>query len=431
MVALGAPVAGSLVRGLGTWQILFIAIGGTIGLGFATTTGEVLAISGPAGVLTAFAVVGIVAIAVMEGICEMIVLWPISNAMIEFVRTFVDRDLAIVVGIAYWYTYSITMAALIIESANLLTYWSSEVSYHVIAILLFLLVIFAINSRGVKVFGWIELFGGILKVLFVLAIFILMICVNTGAIGNARSLGAQFFNDGFQNNPSVAKTKAEAVLVSIPLAIFSYIGVELLTVTAFEAANPSRLKGPTKHIAYIITVIYLVTIGGFVANLEWFNQNLPNFIDQSRVSLNSTNVLTGRTPHEWGAYSSHNSTAAPIIALLQVGLNITPAIINGILIYAGLSTANTALYVASRTMYGLTRDLSSTSENIMVRIFAKLNTVSPTTRIPVWALIVSCLAFACWTPWIKMPEFNSTSATDTPLWALAVSDVFWFGHPNV
>jgi amino acid transporter len=40
---------------------------------------------------------------VMEGICEMIVLWPISNAMIEFVRAFVDEDLAIVVGIAYWY----------------------------------------------------------------------------------------------------------------------------------------------------------------------------------------------------------------------------------------------------------------------------------------------------------------------------------------
>ncbi len=83
-------------------SLKFIAIGGTIGLGFATTTGEVLAISGPAGVLIAFAVVGVVAIVVNEGICEMIVLWPISNAMMEFVRAFVDRDLAIVVGIAYW-----------------------------------------------------------------------------------------------------------------------------------------------------------------------------------------------------------------------------------------------------------------------------------------------------------------------------------------
>jgi amino acid transporter len=238
------------------------------------------------------------------------------------------------------------------------------------------------------------------------------------------------FNDGFQKNPSVAKTKVEAVLsvsrasaivflnvliyfcacsISIPLAIFSYIGVELLTVTAFEAANPSRLKGPTKHIAYIITVIYLVSIGGFVANLEWFNQNLPKFFDTSLVSLNSTDVLTGRTPHVWEAYSSHNSTAAPIISLLQVGSTLAPQIINGILIYAGISTANTALYVASRTLYGLTRDLSSTSENIMVRIFAKLNTVSPTTRIPVWSLIVSCLAFSCWTPWIVKDYFSTTA----------------------
>lgn len=88
--------------GLTRFSLKFIAIGGTIGLGFATTTGEVLAISGPAGVLIAFAVVGVVAIMVNEGICEMIVLWPISNAMMEFVRAFVDRDLAIVVGIAYW-----------------------------------------------------------------------------------------------------------------------------------------------------------------------------------------------------------------------------------------------------------------------------------------------------------------------------------------
>jgi amino acid transporter len=80
-----------------------ITIGGIIGIGFATTSGQVLAIAGPGGTLIAFSVNGFVAICVMEGICEMIVLWPISNAMIEFVRAFVDEDLAIVVGIAYWY----------------------------------------------------------------------------------------------------------------------------------------------------------------------------------------------------------------------------------------------------------------------------------------------------------------------------------------
>ena len=79
-----------------------IAIGGVVGLSFAIESGEILGIAGSGGALIAYAVNGLVAICVMEGLCEMIVHWPISNAMIEFVRAFVDRDLAIVVGIAYW-----------------------------------------------------------------------------------------------------------------------------------------------------------------------------------------------------------------------------------------------------------------------------------------------------------------------------------------
>ena len=58
--------------------------------------------AGPGGTLLAFISVGLVAITAMEGVCEMIVLWPIPNPMVEFVRAFVDRDLAIVVGTAYW-----------------------------------------------------------------------------------------------------------------------------------------------------------------------------------------------------------------------------------------------------------------------------------------------------------------------------------------
>jgi yeast amino acid transporter len=80
-----------------------ICIGGTVGIGFAKSSGEIIAIAGPGGTLIAFLVVGIVAVCVMEGICEMINLWPISNAMIEFVRVFVDPDLAVVVGFTYWY----------------------------------------------------------------------------------------------------------------------------------------------------------------------------------------------------------------------------------------------------------------------------------------------------------------------------------------
>lgn len=80
-----------------------IGISGILGgIIIFSTSGEILGIAGPGGVLLAFAIDGAIAIAVMEGLSEMIELWPISNAMMEFVYEFVDTDLAFVVGIAYW-----------------------------------------------------------------------------------------------------------------------------------------------------------------------------------------------------------------------------------------------------------------------------------------------------------------------------------------
>ena len=73
------------------------------GLTLFSTSGLVLSFGGPGGVLIAWAINGAIAVAVMEGLSEMIELWPISNAMMEFVDKFVDKDLALVVGIAYWY----------------------------------------------------------------------------------------------------------------------------------------------------------------------------------------------------------------------------------------------------------------------------------------------------------------------------------------
>ena len=67
-----------------------------------TTSGEFLHVAGPAGFLAAIAIVGVTAVSVLEGMSEMIVLFPISNAMVEFVNAFVDSEMATVVGVTYW-----------------------------------------------------------------------------------------------------------------------------------------------------------------------------------------------------------------------------------------------------------------------------------------------------------------------------------------
>lgn len=115
----------------------------------------------------------ITSICVMEGLAEMIVMWPVSNAMVEFVKVFVDRDLAIVVGISYWYrfscsrhslvgiqtsdawcryTWSSIFATLLIAAADFSEFWIPHQTWRTIifyvAVPIGLLVI---NALGVKV----------------------------------------------------------------------------------------------------------------------------------------------------------------------------------------------------------------------------------------------------------------------------------------
>ena len=79
-----------------------ITISSVIGVTVFYGDGEALEVAGPSGALLAFAIVGVTAICVTEGISEMIQMFPTPNAIMEFVRVFVDEDLAWVVGVAYW-----------------------------------------------------------------------------------------------------------------------------------------------------------------------------------------------------------------------------------------------------------------------------------------------------------------------------------------
>lgn len=79
-----------------------IAISGVIGVTIFANDGVALELSGPGGTLFSFAFIGFVAIMVMEGVSEMVQLFPAPNAVVEYIKAFVDADLAWIMGIAYW-----------------------------------------------------------------------------------------------------------------------------------------------------------------------------------------------------------------------------------------------------------------------------------------------------------------------------------------
>ena len=90
-----------------------IAISAVIGVTIFYIDGAALEVAGPGGTILAFVVISAIIICVMEGISEMIQLFPAPNALMEYVKAFVDPDLAWVVGIIYWYTMRPTTRTLL------------------------------------------------------------------------------------------------------------------------------------------------------------------------------------------------------------------------------------------------------------------------------------------------------------------------------
>lgn len=80
-----------------------ITISGIPGAGLYVGSGTILRFGAPGAVLISNKVMGLLAWMVMQCIGEMLILWSIPGALVEDVGAFVDEDLGIAVGIAYWY----------------------------------------------------------------------------------------------------------------------------------------------------------------------------------------------------------------------------------------------------------------------------------------------------------------------------------------
>lgn len=189
------------------------------------------------------------------------------------------------------------------------------------------------------------------------------------------------------------------------MATFAYIGVELLTTTAFEARDPSEMKLPARNIGWFSTVLYIVATGTFVANTSWQDQNLPQLFQQALVTI------TKPPPPDLAVFAlpqDPQTHAAPLIALIRSGFGskFLPGFLNGCFIYSALSCANTALFVASRQLYGLTQSISlEPNSRILVRLIAYLGGVEPRTQSP-WRAVAVSAFLLYWLPFIRLRKLD-------------------------
>lgn len=202
---------------------------------------------------------------------------------------------------------------------------------------------------GVVVWGEMEFWLACWKLLCILGGFLCAILINTGAVGG------DYIGFRYWKTPGPIANGINGFGQSFLLAAVYYCGTEMLAITAAESKNPARdLPKAIQQTFWRVLIIFmgLVFFAGILVPA-----NDPNLL--------TADSKTGKSP--W------------TIAFTRAGVPEMGHVVNVVMITAQLSSMNSALYVASRSLVSLA------SSGRAPRIFAK-TTANGT---PVYALVLS------------------------------------------
>ncbi|PWY94678.1 amino acid permease [Aspergillus sclerotioniger CBS 115572] len=317
--------ADKLARRLSARQVQMIAIGGTIGTGLFLGTGKALATGGPASMLISYAICGAIVFVTMLSLGEMAAFIPVAGSFCTFAGRFVDDALGFALTWNYWFNDAVSTASDIIALQLLLEYWTDNFPGWAIS-LIFLVVVIALNMLSVKVYGEVEYWLSLLKVVTIIIFIILGIVVNCGGNKQHQYIGDKYFHTG--DAPFVGGIGGFAsVFVT---ASFAYGGTESIAITAGETKDPSKnLPRVVRNVFWRIILFYIVSI-----------------------------ILIGLdVPYNYPDLSSETTTTSPFtIVFVEAGSSVAGSFINAVIMTSVISAANHALFAGSRLLYTLAVD---------------------------------------------------------------------------
>ncbi|ETN41302.1 uncharacterized protein HMPREF1541_03237 [Cyphellophora europaea CBS 101466] len=314
-----------LARKLSARQVQMIAIGGTIGTGLFLGTGKSLATGGPASTLIAYAIVGAIVFVTMLSLGEMAAFVPIAGSFCTYAGRFVDDSLGFALTWNYWLNDAVSTAADIIAAQLLLKFWTDNFPGWAISLIILLLII-GLNLLSVRVYGEVEYWLSLLKVITIVIFIILGIAVNCGANTDHTYIGGHNWHIG--DAPFVGGIGGFAsVFVT---ASFAYGGTESIAITAGETMNPSKnLPKVVRNVFWRILLFYILSILIIGLNVPY---NYPNLSDKDTKTSPFTIVFT------------------------QAGSDVAGSFINAVIMTSVISAGNHALFAGTRLMYTLAVD---------------------------------------------------------------------------
>ncbi|GAA4616993.1 amino acid permease [Actinoallomurus liliacearum] len=305
------------IQSLGNRQVRMIAIGGAIGVGLFLGAGGRLAAAGPSLVLS-YAVCGIAAFFVMRALGELVLHRPSAGSFVTYAREFIGPWAGFASGWMYWLNWAMTGVAETTAAGIYVHKWLPQIPQWVTA-LVALAVLLTVNLLSVRLFGELEFWFAVIKVLaIVVFLFVGLSLVLTGAgVGHDHAGVSNLTAHG-----GFLPHGVPVVLMSLQAVVFAYSGIEMVGIAAGETENPRKvLPGAIGSVIWRIGIFY-------VGSVLLLAMVLP-----------------------WTVYSANESPFVTVFS--RLGVPGAGDIMNAVVLTAALSSCNSGLYSTGRVMRAL------------------------------------------------------------------------------
>ncbi|WP_110968084.1 amino acid permease [Pseudomonas huaxiensis] len=304
-----------LHRGLKNRHIQLIALGGAIGTGLFLGIAQTIQMAGPS-VLLGYAIAGIIAFFIMRQLGEMVVEEPVSGTFSHFAHKYWSPLAGFMSGWNYWVLYVLVGMAELTAVGIYVQYWWPDFPTWATAAIFFV-VINLMNVSQVKVYGEMEFWFALIKVVAILGMIGFggyMLFSGTG--GPDASVANLWQHGGFFPNGATGLMMAMAVIM------FSFGGLELVGITAAEADNPRHsIPRATNQVIYRILLFYIGALAVLLALYPW------------------QKVVSGGSPF--------------VMIFHDLDSNLVATVLNLVVLTAALSVYNSCVYCNSRMLFGL------------------------------------------------------------------------------
>ncbi|MET3726468.1 D-serine/D-alanine/glycine transporter [Fictibacillus halophilus] len=307
-----------LKRDLANRHVQLIAIGGTIGTGLFLGSGKAIQLAGPS-VIFAYLIVGIALFFMMRALGELLLSKEGYESFTDIAEDYLGPRAAFITGWTYWFCWIMTAMADVIAVGVYVQYWF-DIPQWVPAIVCLLLLL-GLNLLTVKLFGELEFWFALIKVITILALIVIGVVLLV--IGYQTDAGTVSINNLWDHG-GLFPNGMTGFLLSFQMVVFAFVGVELVGVAAAETSDPR------KNIPSAINKIPLRILFFYVGALI---------------------VLLCINP-----WTQLNATESPFVKTFSlIGIPLAAGIINFVVLTSAASACNSGLFSTSRILFTLSK----------------------------------------------------------------------------